>query len=139
MVTARRYPNMVLIRPSMSASQLTLSYPGKEEGIQLTVEETRFRPNIFVTGDFPAFSEDRWAHIKIGDSVFRNVKLCTRCNYTTVDPSTGEKHSGGEPLKTLRSFRSSLDEVERKEYGTSPFFGVNLGMETGGKINVEDK
>ena len=169
MVTARRYPNMVLIRPSISASQLTLSYPGKEdlslqvsaltegelvsvevwgehcqgvecqaaggggqvsswlssvilgrqtaelrlvchqagvsrpvkpdndylyplqdgekdrplyadgypylllsqpslaglnsilqeEGIQLTVEETRFRPNIFVTVGFPAFSEDR--------------------------------------------------------------------------------
>ena len=51
----------------------------------------------------------------------------------------GEKHSGGEPLKTLRSFRSSLDEVERKEYGTSPFFGVNLGVETGRKINVGDK
>ena len=65
--------------------------------------------------------------------MFRNVKLCTRCVFTTVDP-------GGEPLKTLRSFRSSLDTQERKEYGTSPFFGVNLGLEVkGGCISVGDK
>ena len=51
----------------------------------------------------------------------------------------GEKHSGGEPLKTLKTFRSSLDEVERKEYGNSPFFGVNLGVQTGGgEISVGD-
>ena len=32
----------------------------------------------------------RWVHVKIGDStVLRNVKLCTRCNYTTIDPATG--------------------------------------------------
>ena len=69
----------------------------------------------------------------------RNVKLCTRCNFTTVDPLTGEKHKSGEPLKTLRTFRSTLDKEEKKEYGTSPFFGVNLGVHTEGSVSVKDK
>ena len=60
--------------------------------------------------------------------------------FTTVDPATGTKHAKGEPLKTLRSFRASLDKEERREYGTSPFFGVNLGLEVaGGSIAVGDK
>ena len=78
--------------------------------------------------------------MRIRDNVFRNVKLCTRCVFTTVDPETGTKDLKGEPLKTLRSFRSSLDPQERKEYGTSPFFGVNLGLEVkGAGISVGDK
>ena len=51
----------------------------------------------------------------------------------------GEKHREGEPLKTLKTFRSSLDETERKEYGNAPFFGVNLGVEAEGEISVGDK
>ena len=81
----------------------------------------------------------RWPHVKIGDSVFRNVKLCTRCVFTTIDPGTGEKNGKGEPLKTLRSFRSTLDKDEKKVYGTSPFFGVNLGVEQMGSIGINDK
>ena len=82
----------------------------------------------------------RWPHVKISENVFRNVKLCTRCSFTTIDPESGTKDPSGEPLKTLRSFRSSLDTLERKEYGTSPFFGVNLGLEVkGGCISVGDK
>ena len=60
--------------------------------------------------------------------------------FTTVDPATGTKHAKGEPLKTLRSFRVSLDKEERKEYGTQPFFGVNLRLEVaGGSIVVGNK
>ena len=48
------------------------------EDVDLQVEETRFRPNILIDGDFPEFSEDRWPCIKIGDVVFRNVRVCDR-------------------------------------------------------------
>ena len=90
---------------------------------------------------FIYFLHCRWPHVKIGDTVFRNVKLCTRCVFTTIAPGTGTKDDKGEPLKTLRSFRASLDQEERREYGTSPFFGVNLGVETGlgGSVRVGDK
>ena len=66
----------------------------------------------------------RWAHIKIGDSVFRNVKLCTRCNYTTVDPSTGitlsqpqggpgqHSHSRGEAQRRRTSQDSEVLQIQ---------------------------
>eukprot|EP00090_Calanus_glacialis_P002104 TRINITY_DN11585_c0_g1_i2.p1 TRINITY_DN11585_c0_g1~~TRINITY_DN11585_c0_g1_i2.p1 ORF type:complete len:335 (+),score=142.05 TRINITY_DN11585_c0_g1_i2:38-1006(+) len=129
------YPYLLLASSSIKELNRVL----EEDGADLSVEETRFRPNIYIEGDFPAFAEDKWTYVKIGDCVFRNVKLCTRCVYTTVDPDTGEKNHRGEPLKTLRSFRTSLDKEERKAYGTSPFFGVNLGVEVMGEIRVGDK
>jgi len=108
----------------------------KEKGVDLEVEETRFRPNIYITGDFEAHAEDNWTYIKIGDGVFRNIKPCTRCVFTTVDPKTGTKDKGGNPLKTLREYRSTEDPTEKKAYGTSPFFGVNLGLEVAGNIEA---
>jgi len=128
------YPYLLLTEPSVKELNKVL----EEKGVDLEVEETRFRPNIYVDGEFSGFAEDMWAHVKIGDCVFRNVKLCTRCVYTTVDPETGEKHHQGEPLKTLREFRTSLDKEEKKAYGTAPFFGVNLGVEVMGEIKVGD-
>jgi len=129
------YPYLLL----SSSSVRELNRVMEEDGGGLEVEETRFRPNIYIDGDIPAFAEDKWTFIKIGDCVFRNVKLCTRCVYVTVDPETGEKDHQGEPLKTLRKFRSSLDKEEKKAYGTSPFFGVNLGVEAMGSIKVGDQ
>ena len=48
------------------------------EEVDLQVEETRFRPNILIEGDFPEFSEDKWPSIKIGDVIFRNIRVCDR-------------------------------------------------------------
>jgi len=105
----------------------------------MEVEQTRFRPNIYVRGTNGPFAEDNWKYIRIGDCLFRNSALCGRCIFTTVDPKTGEKHTGGQPLKTLKKFRSSLNPDERKAYGDSPFFGINLGVDQCGSIKVGDK
>lgn len=105
----------------------------------LVVEETRFRPNIFVSGTEIPFEEDSWCYIRIGDCLFRNSALCGRCVFTTVDPKSGEKHPDGEPLKTLKTFRSTLNPAERKVMGDSPFFGINLGVDKCGTIHVGDK
>eukprot|EP00088_Acartia_fossae_P071740 TRINITY_DN992_c0_g1_i4.p1 TRINITY_DN992_c0_g1~~TRINITY_DN992_c0_g1_i4.p1 ORF type:complete len:322 (+),score=66.12 TRINITY_DN992_c0_g1_i4:48-1013(+) len=118
------------------ASVQNLNKVLKEKNIDLEVEETRFRPNIHVTGDFSPHAEDQWSYVKIGNSVLRNIKPCTRCVFTTVDPKTGTKDKGGNPLKTLREYRSTEDSVEKKAYGTSPFFGVNMGLEVGGRIET---
>ena len=85
-------------------------------------------PSSEMSSSAPAVTTPRW--------IPAQVEYQQRSHLQSL--ISGEKHTGGEPLKTLRSFRSSLDEVERKEYGTSPFFGVNLGVETGGEISVGD-
>jgi uncharacterized protein YcbX len=81
---------------------------------------TRFRPNVVVAGA-PAWAEDRWRRLRIGDAVFRVVKGCDRCVLTTVDPDTAER--GKEPLRTLARHRRWAGKV---------WFGVNLIPDTPG-------
>jgi len=109
-----------------------------EENVDMEVEETRFRPNILIEGDFPEFSEDKWPSLKIGDVIFRNVRVCDRCVFTSVDPFMGDKHPQQEPLKTLRKYRSAVEEDEKKIWGSSPFFGVFLAADNKGSIKTGD-
>jgi len=128
-------PFLMLSRPSLSELNSLL----EKEGVDLEVEERRFRPNIFIDGPFNAFAEDKWPWVKIGDVVFRHSQLCDRCDFTQVDPAVGDKHRGGEPLKTLRKYRCTKDPEEKKVFGSSPFFGVNMSVEEAGDIHVGDK
>lgn len=65
------------------------------------VTPLHFRPNFIVKGA-EALDEDTWDWIKIGPVIFRNVKPCTRCIFTTIDPDAGIKNNETEPLKTLK-------------------------------------
>jgi len=132
---ADAFPYLMLSRPSLSELNALL----EREGVELEVEEKRFRPNIFIDGAFPAFAEDKWPWVKIGEVVFRHSQLCDRCDFTQVDPALGDKHSGGEPLKTLRKYRCTQDPEEKKVFGSSPFFGVNLSVEEAGEVKLGDK
>jgi uncharacterized protein len=78
------------------------------------VPMTRFRPNVVVSGP-PAWAEDGWRRLRIGDVAFRVSKGCDRCVFTTVDPETAVK--GKEPLATLARHRRWDQKV---------WFGVNL-------------
>jgi len=129
------FPYMMMTQPSIDTLNALLA----QEDVDLTVEERRFRPNIVVTGDFPGFSEDKWAWVKVGEVVFRHSQVCDRCEFTTVDPEMGDKHPRGEPLKTLRKYRCALDPAEKKTFGSSPFLGVGLGVEEPGEVSVGDK
>lgn len=75
---------------------------------------TRFRPNVVIDGA-PAFAEDGWKRVRIGDVPFRVAKGCDRCVFTTIDPATAVK--GREPLVTLARYRRWDGKV---------WFGVNL-------------
>ncbi len=66
----------------------------------------RFRPNLVVR-DCPAFAEDSWRRIRIGDVVLRAAGPCARCVVTTTDQRTLER--GKEPLRTLARYRRSAD------------------------------
>ncbi len=64
----------------------------------------RFRPNLVVSGA-PAFAEDGWKRLRIGEALFEVRKPCTRCAIITTDQDTGERASK-QPLTTLAAFHS---------------------------------
>jgi len=86
----------------------------------------RFRPNLVISGS-PAFAEDHWQAIQIGNIGFRVVKPCSRCTITTVNPRTAER--GAEPLKTLAQYRKRGNKV---------YFGQNLIQDDSGVLTVGD-
>jgi uncharacterized protein YcbX len=90
----------------------------------------RFRPNLVVAG-CPAFAEDGWPAIRVGDVILRNAGKSDRCIMTTTDQQTGER--GKEPLRTLATFRR--DPVD----APAVYFGVNYINESKrGVIRVGD-
>jgi uncharacterized protein YcbX len=86
----------------------------------------RFRPNV-VVGGCPAWAEDEWGRICIGDVPIRVAKPCSRCIITTTDQRTGER--GVEPLRALATFRARDNEV---------LFAQNCIPETTGSVAVGD-
>lgn len=86
----------------------------------------RFRPNIVVKGATP-FAEDNWKRIRIGSMILEGVKLCSRCNVTTVNQETGVK--GKEPLRTLARYRNTEKGI---------MFGMNMIHHAQGVINLHD-
>ncbi|KAK3878251.1 hypothetical protein Pcinc_017107 [Petrolisthes cinctipes] len=99
----------------------------------ISLDPLNFRPNILVEGTPKPYGEDSWKYIRIGDAVFRNVKLCTRCIFTTIDCRSGKKDPNMEPLRTLREYRC-FD----KDEPTTPMFGINLGLDLPGTLRVGD-
>lgn len=93
------YPALLVSEASLADLNQRLQERG-----QPAVEMRRFRPNIVVSG-VPAYAEDDWQRIQLGDIPFDVVKPCARCVMTTVDPSRGEILDPLEPLATLATYR----------------------------------
>jgi len=107
-----------------------------------SLDPVQMRPNIVVESlpgapPLPPFAEDGWGYIRVGGedgeggAVFRNIKPCTRCIFTTIDPAKGVKDPEKEPLNTLKKqrMRGAWD---------SPLLGVGLALERGGGLRVGD-
>lgn len=90
------------------------------------VPMNRFRANFIVSGA-PAWTEDSWTCLSIGDVVFYVVKPCSRCAVVTVDQDTGIR--GKDPLATLATFRARANKV---------YFGWNLIVDAEGDVHVGD-
>jgi uncharacterized protein len=113
--------------PVLLTSQTSLEDLQNRTGMHLDIR--RFRTNIAITGA-QAWAEDHWKRIQIGNVQFRIAKPCSRCIVTTMDPDSGEKTKGNEPLATLSKFHRAADgEI---------IFGQNLIPETTGHIAVGD-
>ncbi|MEL6345564.1 MAG: MOSC domain-containing protein [Myxococcota bacterium] len=96
--------------------------------LETPVTMQHFRPNV-VVGGCPPFAEDDWTHVEIGAARFSLVKRCSRCVLTTIDPQTGQRDPGGEPIKTLSTYRRVKGKI---------MFGQNLLVAQGGMVRVGD-
>lgn len=97
--------------------------------LAVPVSMRRFRPNVVVSG-CQAYAEDNWRRLRIGEVEFAGVKACSRCIFTTIDPDTGRKDPGLEPLRTLSRYR-------RRDGGV--YFGQNLIPRSHGSIRLGDR
>ncbi len=86
----------------------------------------RFRPNLVFTGGSP-YEGDTWHRFRIGQTIFENVKPCSRCIVTTLDQATLAR--GKEPLKTLATYR---------KVGGKVMFGHNLLIENATQLMDEN-
>jgi uncharacterized protein YcbX len=87
----------------------------------------RFRPNMVFTGGTP-YQEDTINEFIISGIHFNGVKLCARCNVTTINQDDASK--GKEPLKTLARYRSKNKKI---------YFGQNVVHKGTGTIAVGDE
>ena len=92
--------------------------------LQSPVPMDRFRPNHVFSGG-PAYVDDTWDKVQIGDALFKITKPCARCVLTTVDQATAQK--GTEPLRTLATYRT---------VGSKVLFGQNMLLLEGTSIEV---
>jgi hypothetical protein len=95
--------------------------------LEVPVPMQRFRPNLVVSGA-PAYAEDGWREISIGDARFALRKPCTRCLIITTDQETGERHAR-EPLKTLASYNT---------WQGKPVFAQNALWRAGERLQLGD-
>ncbi len=96
-------------------------------GIDVELGMHRFRPNVVVRGA-PAYAEDYWARLRLGEVTFDAPKLCDRCVMTTIDPVTLEK--GAEPLQALALSR---------RWNGAVWFGSNLVPRKSGTLCIFDR
>ena len=100
--------------PCLAIGTASLAELSRRVGEPLSMR--RFRPNFVVDGASP-FEEDTWRRLRIGEVEFLNLDGCGRCEFTTIDPETAERHPRNEPVATLEGFR---------RVDTGIYFGMNL-------------
>ena len=117
------YPLLIVSEASLADLNTRIVANGSQ-----ALPMNRFRPNLVISG-CEAFAEDRLGDVVIGETVFRAVKPCARCQVTTTDQADGVIR-GPEPLQTLATFRDSANGM---------LFGMNLIPVQLGSVKVGDR
>jgi len=112
--------------PCLAIGSASLAELSRRVGEPLSMR--RFRPNFVVDGAQP-FEEDTWRRLRIGGVEFLNLDGCGRCEFTTIDPETAERHLHNQPVATLETFR---------RVDTGIYFGMNLMPLGPGTVHVGD-
>jgi uncharacterized protein YcbX/ferredoxin-NADP reductase len=113
--------------PLMALGSASLADLARRVGQPLSMR--RFRPNLVIDGADP-YEEDSWRRVRIGAVEFLHLDGCSRCEFTTIDPETAERHPRGEPVATLETFR---------RVDTGIYFGMNLMPLIGGTLRIGDE
>ncbi|EPB76253.1 MOSC domain protein [Ancylostoma ceylanicum] len=88
-----------------------------ENDTLLEVTSLHFRP-VIVVDQCPAWDEDKWIDLQIGDAKLQCFKPCTR------------------RLMIMFRFRLAPEGPMRQQFKDSPIFGVNAGVDRPGHIHV---
>lgn len=118
-----RFPDSSQILLTTEESRADLS---RHVGYDLVHE--RFRANVIVKG-FPAWSEESWKTVRLGDLEFEVMKPCTRCKIITIDPQAVE-YGPSTPLEALKTIVKGAQ--------TKANFGVHLRVLQPGVIRLND-
>jgi len=100
------YPLLITHQASLDQLNTQLSRP---------IGMERFRPNVVVTSNQPAWQELQWRQLGGAEVKIDLVKPCVRCVMTGVDQFKGEQ-TGSEVLKTLKQLFAHQDQA---------VFGIN--------------
>jgi uncharacterized protein YcbX/ferredoxin len=119
------YPLLLIAQTSLDNLNQKLSLQSIAK-----VSMTQFRPNL-VVNNCDAFAEDTWQHIRIGEVEFELTKPCSRCIFTTINPTNAEQHPEQEPLNTLKDYRQVASG--------DVMFGQNLIALNQGSIKQDDE
>ena len=114
--------------PFLLIGSASLTHLNKQLSDDNKVNMDNFRPNFVVETEL-AHEEDRWDVIKIGEVTFKNVKLCSRCILTTINPQTSALNKQQEPLTSLATYRVIDGKI---------MFGCNLIALNEGRVSVDD-
>ena len=96
----------------------------------------RFRPNVVVSGA-PAWAEDRWSSVRIGEAHLRGVFPWPRCTIPQVDQVSGERQK--EPARVLKAHRwctsaPTLPEPIQPLIAGSSLFGLGCSIRPAGSV-----
>lgn len=122
----RRVVTFADAAPLLAIGTASLDDLSRRVGENLSMR--RFRPNLVLDGAEP-YEEDTWRRLRIGSVEFLNLDGCGRCEFTTIDPETADRHPRNEPVATLEGYR---------RVDTGIYFGMNLMPLSGGILKVGD-
>eukprot|EP00929_Paragymnodinium_shiwhaense_P043378 TRINITY_DN22309_c0_g3_i1.p1 TRINITY_DN22309_c0_g3~~TRINITY_DN22309_c0_g3_i1.p1 ORF type:complete len:370 (+),score=22.79 TRINITY_DN22309_c0_g3_i1:62-1111(+) len=123
--------------PVLFTSQESVNDLRRRVGSSVSFGVQRFRTNVHVAG-CRAWEEDEIRSVTFqgsGTTTLSLVKPCSRCQVPTINQATADRTKGGEPIFSLRLFRSGCNLFKsatlHKTFFTDPsmkdevFFGQN--------------
>lgn len=115
-VTLRRDALLMQDLPSSLLVTFGASHRAVEAALG-PLDPLRWRTNIHVEADAPAFAEERWegGELRVGAARLRLLHPCVRCVIPTRDPATAAKHP--ELLRWLHAERGELFGINARPLG----------------------